>query len=136
MQQHEKLQNNSVCTSRKCKPSHAPLAQRERPSRRTSSRQKQQNKRLDNDGLTWTSQQLENDKGCPYQQNPTGESSSWINASKLSFPSFSRPRMQWLSQHVSNYTNGSNQTLVLRPRLDNAGKTSSCKHDVQARIGK
>ena len=62
MQQHEKLQNDSVCASRKHKPFHALLVQWERPSRRTSSGQKQQNKRLDNDRLTWTLQQLENDK--------------------------------------------------------------------------
>ena len=69
--------------------------------------------KMDIDGLTWTLQQLENDKECPSHQNPTGESSLWINVSKSSSPGFSRPRMQWLSQHVSNYTNGSNQTLVL-----------------------
>ena len=109
----ETLQNNSACESRKHKSFHAPLAPPERPNRRTSSEQKQQNKRLDNDGLTWTLQQSKSDKECPFHQNRIGESLLWINESKSIFPSFSRPRTQWLSQHVNNYTNGSNQTLGL-----------------------
>ena len=105
--------NDLVCASRKCKHFLALLALQERPSRRTSNEPKQRNKRLGNDELTLTLQQFENDKECPSHPNPTGESSLWINASKSNSPSFSRPKTQWLSQHVSNCTNGSNQTLVL-----------------------
>ena len=44
---------------------------------------------------------------------------------------------QWLSQHVNGFTNGNNQTLVsLTSGWTMQEKTSSCKHDVQARIGK
>ena len=65
---------------------------------------------LDNDTLTLTLHQFVNDRECPSPQNPTGESSLLTNASKSSSPSFSRQKMQWLSQHVNCFTNGNNQT--------------------------
>ena len=112
MLQHGKQQNNSAYASRKDSNIHALHALQARPNKRTSNKWKQQNKSLDNDTLTLTSQRFTKDRGCPSPQNPTGESSLSTNESKSSSPSFSRQKMQWLSQHVNSFTNDNNQTLA------------------------